>query len=191
MEMEDVANMEKGLPLREKHVILVGFMGVGKTTVGQKVADALSREFIDTDREIEKRFQKSVAEIFQEFGEKRFREAEKETITDICRGSRGKVIALGGGAYLNEEIRRVCQEYGIVFHLDLSWEPWCERMELLREGRPLLQEKALHEIEELYRQRRTFYEMGSVNVPIDGLTPEEVVERVVGHLRQIWDNGEK
>jgi len=178
--------MEQAIPLKDKHIIFVGFMGVGKTTVGQKVADALSREFVDTDREIEEQFQKPVAEIFQEFGEKRFREAEKQTVTDICRESRGKVVALGGGAYMNEDIRRVCQEYGIVFHLDLSWEKLCERMHLLRDGRPLLQEKALHEIEELYRRRKAFYEMGTINVCVDGLTPDEVTEQVVRRLEQMW-----
>jgi len=173
--------------IREKHVVFVGFMGVGKTTVGQLVAKALSRDFIDTDQVIEERFQKSVPQIFQELGEQRFREAEKETIVEICQESPGKVIALGGGAYLNEDIRRACQEYGIVIHLDLSWDHWCRRMEQLQGNRPLLQNKTLHDIEKLFQSRQAYYEMGSTSVCVDGLTPEEVTERVVGLLQKMWN----
>lgn len=181
---------EHETPIQEKHIVFVGFMGVGKTTIGQWVAKKLSRDFIDIDKVIEHRFQKSVPQIFQELGEQKFREAEKETILDICQGTRLKVIALGGGAYMNEEIRRACHTHGIVFYLHLSWEQWRERLPLLREDRPLLQNKSLREIEQLYAQRRAAYEMNTTKVCVDGLSPEEAAERIVQLLQQIWKRDE-
>ena len=71
------------LSLREKSIVFVGFMGVGKTTIGKKVAKKLYRDFLDIDEEIEKEFGMSTREIFEKFGEKTFREKEKEIITRL------------------------------------------------------------------------------------------------------------
>lgn len=169
-----------------KHIIFVGFMGVGKSTIGQRVAKALSRDFIDTDKAIEQRFQASIPQIFEQWGEPAFREAERETILDICQDNSSKVIALGGGAYLNEDIRRVCQQCGIVFYLHLSWEQWLKRLPLLRDDRPLLQHKSLAEIEELYQRRQAIYEVNTTKVVVDGLEPDEAAEQVLQRLQHLW-----
>jgi len=144
----------------------------------------------DTDKAIEQRFHMSVPQIFRELGEETFREAEKETVLDICQGSRAKVIALGGGAYCHDDIRRTCQQCGIVFYLHLSWEAWCRRLPQLREGRPLLQNKSLRDIEALYRRRQAVCLMNTTKVCVDGLTPQAAAEEIVRRLRQRWEDGQ-
>lgn len=106
------------IPLRERNIVLIGFMGVGKTTIGQLVAKKLYRDFIDVDQEIEKRHHMSIPDIFEQMGENYFRKIERELIVDLCTNTRLKIISLGGGAYLQEEVRNVCLSHCIVFFLD-------------------------------------------------------------------------
>src|SRR5690606_42046693 len=99
------------MSLKEKSIVLTGFMGVGKTTVGKAVAKKLYRDFIDIDKEIEKKFQMPTTEIFKTYGEKTFRQAEKEMVLHFSQ-QKMKVISLGGGAFLQEEKigRASCRE---------------------------------------------------------------------------------
>ena len=102
------------LPLREKSIVFVGFMGVGKTTIGRQVAKKLYRDFVDTDEEIEKEFAMPASKIFETFGEKTFREQEESIIIGLSQQPL-KVISLGGGAFLNEKISKACLANGFVF----------------------------------------------------------------------------
>src|SRR5690625_1814071 len=113
--------------IREKSLVFIGFMGVGKTTVAQLVAKKLYRDFIDIDEEIEKEFNLPTTEIFKQIGEKKFREKEKEYVLHYCKQPL-KVISLGGGAFMQEEIRKACLEHSIVFYLDISWDSWKEQI---------------------------------------------------------------
>lgn len=106
-----------GHPLRERNIILIGFMGAGKTTIGQLVAKKLYRDFIDVDAEIERRHGMSIPEMFAQKGEAYFRQVERELIVDLCTNTRLKILSLGGGAYLQEDVRRACLAHGIVFSL--------------------------------------------------------------------------
>ena len=99
------------LPLREKSIVFIGFMGVGKTTIGKLVAEKLCRDFIDADEEIEKEFAMPATKIFETFGEKTFREKEESLIVGLTQQPL-KVISLGGGAFLNENIRKACLKNG-------------------------------------------------------------------------------
>ncbi|MHA6251797.1 shikimate kinase [Oceanobacillus sp. CAU 1775] len=172
--------------LRQKNIVLIGFMGVGKTTIGKSIARKLYRDFIDIDQEIEKEFQMPTTQIFQEYGEATFREKEKEMITEFCN-QRLKVISLGGGAFLQKEIRELCLSKSIVFYLDLSWDSWKERANILIESRPVLKGKNDEEMKELYYKRQPIYEEHHSKVVTDNIDIEEVSDFVVDSLKTAWD----
>lgn len=177
----------KEIPLQERNIVLIGFMGAGKTTVGQLVAQKLCRDFIDVDHEIERAFQMTIPEIFKRFGEKTFRKKEREIVIDYCYKSRLKVISLGGGAFLQEPIRKACLETSMVILLHLSWEAWKDRLELIMDHRPLLQNRSLEEIEQLFRKRQQAYAMHHSKIHTDGMKPEEVADRIVQSLQLGWE----
>lgn len=173
-------------PIGEKSIVLIGFMGVGKTTVGQLLADKLNRSFIDIDEEIEREYQMPTTEIFKTIGEKKFREKEKETVIYFAN-QRGKIISLGGGAFMQKEIRDACLQNCIVFHLDISWEYWKDRFGTLIESRPLLQNKTMEEVEALFHERKKTYADHHSNVMTDAFTEEEVAKQII-NLIELQEN---
>jgi shikimate kinase len=166
-----------------KNIVLIGFMGVGKTTIGKLVAQQLKREFIDIDEQIEEQFKMPIVEIFKNLGEEQFREAETSTIKYWCMNTRLKVISLGGGAFMRAENREVCLASSIVVYLDLSFDDWKERVTLLMSDRPILQNKSMAEIEELYNKRKPFYALNHLAMSTDGLRAEQVSEQMVNQLQ--------
>jgi shikimate kinase len=158
-------------------------MGVGKTTVGLQLAKKLYRDFIDVDQEIEKQHHMPVAQIFKSLGEKEFRQMEKDFIVDLCENSRLKIVSLGGGAFMQEEIRNACLSTSLVFFLDLSWDSWKNRIHLIKDSRPVLQEKSWEEIEELFYSRQKTYSLSHSKVSTDNLKPEEIADYIVATLK--------
>ncbi len=171
---------------REKSIVFIGFMGAGKTTVGQLVAKNLYRDFIDIDQEIEKEFGMPTSEIFKTIGEKAFREKEKAVISDYCQ-QKLKIISVGGGAFLQKEIRDICLSNCIVFYLDVSWESWKERLDLLVESRPVLQGRTLEEIEQLFKERQEIYSIHHSKFSTDHLEAEEIADNIIETLKISWD----
>ncbi|MFS0639056.1 shikimate kinase [Mesobacillus foraminis] len=174
------------VPLKEKSIVFIGFMGVGKTTIGKLVAKKLYRDFVDIDEEIEKEYQMPVSQIFSSIGEKAFREREKSMIIDYCQ-QKLQIISVGGGAFLQEEIRNVCLSSCIVFFLDLSWESWKERISLIIDSRPVLQDRSLEEIEELFYKRQEIYSVHHSKVSTDNQEMEEVADYIVDSLKLAWE----
>ncbi|WP_249871271.1 shikimate kinase [Oceanobacillus saliphilus] len=172
--------------LREQSIVLIGFMGVGKTTIGRAVAKKLYRDFIDIDEEIEKKFNMPTSEIFKMYGEKTFRQTEKETIIHACK-QKLKIISVGGGAFLQEEIRDACLSHCIIFFLDLSWDSWKERISLLIDSRPVLQGKTIDEIQQLFYDRQPIYEDHHSRVITDNLVEDEVADYITDSLKTAWD----
>ncbi|USK80825.1 shikimate kinase [Peribacillus frigoritolerans] len=178
--------INKNTSLRMQSIVFIGFMGVGKTTIGQKVARKLYRDFIDIDQEIEKEFSMPTTEIFKKFGEKAFREKEKSVIESLSQ-QQLKIISVGGGAFLQEDIRNICLSNCIVFYLDLSWEYWKERIGLLIDSRPVLQSRSLEEIEELFYTRQEIYSYHHSKVNTNDLDVDEVADFIVDSLKVAWD----
>ncbi|MFJ7932663.1 shikimate kinase [Peribacillus sp. NPDC096622] len=178
--------INKNTSLRMQSIVFIGFMGVGKTTIGQKVARKLYRDFIDIDQEIEKEFNMPTTEIFKKFGEKTFREKEKSVIESFSQ-QQLKIISVGGGAFLQEDIRNICLSNCIVFYLDLSWEYWKERIGLLIDSRPVLQSRSLEEIEELFYTRQEIYSYHHSKVNTNDLDVDEVADFIVDSLKVAWD----
>lgn len=174
------------MSLREKSIIFIGFMGAGKTTVGQLVAKKLYRTFIDIDQEIEKEYGMTTSEIFKVFGEKSFREKEKEMIANFSK-KKLKIISVGGGAFLQEEIRDICLSNCIVFYLDISWDSWKERLNILIDNRPVLKGRSIEEIEELFINRQNIYSYHNSKFNTDNLEIDEIADYLIETLKLAWD----
>src|SRR5699024_6552233 len=98
-----------------------------------------------------------------------------------------KVIALGGGAFLQEEIRQYCLDHSIVFYLDISWESWKERLHMLVDSRPVLQNKSMEEIEALFQERKAIYNEHNSRFVTDDTKSEEVADYIIHSLKLAWD----
>ncbi len=167
------------------NIILTGFSYTGKTKVGQKVAWKLGWKFIDIDEEIVRASGKTVAEIFAQDGEERFRELETKTLERVTYESR-LVIATGGGAVMSAANRDLMSENGIVICLEAK--PATIYRRLLKdasassnqEPRPLLAgPESLKRIEWLKWFRQSYYALADWTVHTDNLTVDEVAEQVV------------
>ena len=131
----------------DRPLVMVGMMGAGKSTVGRKLAALLRFGFVDTDDEIEQAAQMTVAEIFDTYGEAYFRDGERRVIARLMGeplkpGNAGKVIATGGGAFVDPATRALILERGIAVWLDSDLDTLLERVSrkptrpLLRDGDP-------------------------------------------------------
>ncbi len=176
----------KRVPLREKSIVFIGFMGVGKTSIGKLVAKRLYRDFLDVDHVIEEEYGMPVSKIFEQVGEKAFRQKEKEVVTELS-ARKLLVLSLGGGSFLQEEIKNACLENCIVIHLDLSWESWKDRISLIIDSRPVLKGKSLEDMEELYHKRQEIYADHHSKVDTDSKDMEEVADYIVDSLKYAWD----
>lgn len=125
------------LPVNQS-IVFVGMMGAGKSTVGRKVAFKLQKDFVDTDFEIENSAQLSISEIFSLYGEKHFREIEQRVICRLLEERKG-VISVGGGAFMNNELRSAINKHGISVWLKADFDTLMERVHR-HDHRPLLEQ---------------------------------------------------
>jgi len=169
------------LEMSDKSIVFIGFMGVGKTTIGKKVATILNRDFIDIDERIEKEYNMPVSQIFAEFGETEFRDREKSLIASLAE-QKQKIISVGGGAFLQQEIREICLASCIVIFLELSLEAWKDRLELIIDSRPVLKGKSIEEMEELFYKRQDIYRNHHVQISTDHKSAEEIADQIVREL---------
>ncbi|SIS54689.1 shikimate kinase [Salimicrobium flavidum] len=165
----------------EKSIALIGFMGVGKTTVGSFLSEKLNRKFIDVDKEIERHHNMKIRDMFATYGESMFREEEKKFITYYAKQP-GVILSLGGGAFLQQEIKNICMEECLVLFLDISWETWRERLDELMEDRPVLRNKTEEEIKDLFEERKSVYAAHHERILTDDYTEEEVTETIIHQL---------
>jgi shikimate kinase len=154
-------------------VSLAGMMGSGKSTVARELARLLSRRFVDTDLEVERRAGRSVAAIFEERGEPAFRALERT----VVRGIAGPVVvSLGGGAFCDPGNAEHLIRIGRVIFLDVSPEEAARRLGR-GQGRPLA-----GQWEELLRARLPMYRRAPVTVDVDALSPDAVARRIAALL---------
>lgn len=174
------------LSIKEKSIVFIGFMGVGKTTVANIVAKKLYRDFIDIDEEIEQEYGMPITQIFDQLGEQEFRAKEKEYVLNYCQKPL-KVISLGGGAFMQDEIREACLKHSIVFYLDISWKSWKERLNMLIDSRPVLQNKSIEDIETLFNERKAIYKEHNSKLVTDDFNEEEVADYIIESLKLAWE----
>ncbi len=174
-------------------VFLAGFMGSGKSTIGPILANTLGFDFVDIDIAIEKRFGKSIVQVFAEDGEASFRTVEREILRELVERSEC-VISLGGGTLANEENLDLIRQNGVIVYLHLSPEGIFQRVRhkmhrpLLRaeDGTMLSVAELQEKIERLLKAREQYYEKAHVIVSTDekrvGITVDEIVKRLRGKV---------
>jgi shikimate kinase len=164
-------------------IVLVGLMGAGKSTVGSRLARRLGLPFVDADEEIEQAAGRSIAEIFDSLGEPAFRDGERRVIARLVDGD-PKVIATGGGAFVDDATRALILERCVAIWLDAGIDTLAERV-ARRGHRPLLRGKDPREaIAALAERRNPVYAGAHLRVVTEGATHEEVVERIVASLER-------
>jgi shikimate kinase len=162
-------------------VVVVGPPGAGKTTVGQAVAELLGVSFLDTDAIIEARAGKPIPEIFFDEGEAHFRVLEQEAIAGSLDSYAG-VLALGGGAILNEATRSALDKHTVVF-LSVELSDAVKRVGL-GAGRPLLSVNPRATLKFLMEERRPHYtSVATHTIKTDGRTPQDIAEELVALLK--------
>jgi shikimate kinase len=165
-----------------ENVILVGFMGAGKSVCGKMLARRLGRCFVETDDMITGRDGRAIAEIFRQDGEEAFRRLEGEAVEGLALKS-GDVIATGGGLPCREGRMDALRALGTVVWLQGDLEDLLSRAR--RAGdRPMLAGRTPEEIEALYRQREPYYRQAHIAVATSGLGVDQVVARIVAALRE-------
>jgi shikimate kinase len=166
----------------DRPIVLVGLMGVGKTTVGRRLATRLGLTFVDADAEIELAAGMSVSEIFERFGEAHFRDGERRVIARLIDGI-PKIIATGGGAFMNAETRALVLERATAVWLDADLDTLAQRVSR-RDDRPLLRGKDPRSVlGDLAAVRNPVYALAPIHVLSQAAPHESTVEAIV---RKLW-----
>lgn len=176
--------MIKNLPNR---IFLCGFMGAGKSTIGEQLAEELSVAFLDLDTSIEKKAGMNITEIFEKEGEETFRRLEKKCILNAIRNYEG-VVALGGGALQNQHLLDHIKVNGLLIFIETPFSVILERISEQKD-RPLLlaedgsikdKEKLKEELTTLYEQRLPLYEQAELKLECTGdQTIDEAVQTLI------------
>lgn len=161
------------------NVILIGFMGCGKTTVGLRLSYRLRQTIIDTDKEIEKEECRTISEIFAADGEAYFRDRETAILRKLKESANNQIISVGGGLPVREENRALLRELGQVFYLRAEGRTIYGRLKD-DTTRPLLQvEDPLKRIETLIKERDPYYTAAAdVVVTVDGKGFAEILDEI-------------
>jgi shikimate kinase len=166
------------VPERPSRVVLVGFMGSGKSAVGRALARRLGYRFEDMDQRIEERAGRTIAEIFRDEGEEAFRKLEREEALAVSRLT-DRVVASGGGAFVQPETRAILQKGAVTVWLRCEIGPILSRIP--PDGsRPLAGNRDI--MRALLAEREPSYRMADVAVDASAGSPREVAERIVGLL---------
>jgi len=166
------------MPTAKKNLVLLGMMGVGKTTLGRIVAKNQELEFIDIDSNVEKKNLMTINEIFKKKGEEFFRmEEEKEVLKSLKKNN--SVIALGGGAFMNKILRDNILKYSISVWLDTNVKILKKRVRWSQK-RPLVKgANADKKIEEIYNKRKNIYKLADHKITCDKLNVKDIVEKII------------
>ncbi len=162
-----------------KNIVLIGFMGTGKSSIGIRLAQKLKMEFVDMDREIESVIGISIAEIFKRYGELRFR-SEELLIARKVGMREDTVIATGGGTVLVDENINALRENGILICLDASPIDIFNRVNRKKGTRPLLKKNvSVEDIEGLLQEREEFYACADVRVNTSAKNMDTVINEIL------------
>jgi len=165
----------------DRCIVLVGLMGAGKTTVGRRLAKRLGLPFLDSDEEIERAADHSIAEIFDRFGEASFRDGERRVLRRLIGGP-PKVIATGGGAFMDPETRTLILEQAVAVWLRAEVQTLAERA-VRRGQRPLLKGKDPAEVlRALAAVRDPVYAEAPLHIRSDGGSHEQAVGAILAAL---------
>ena len=167
-----------------KPIVLVGMMGVGKTTYGKKIASILQIPFIDVDQVIENEIGHSISWIFENFGEEKFRKMEQAKIKEVLDENIPIILALGGGAFLNQETRELISNKAFSVWLKSSPEVIYSRVKA-RKDRPLLEnvDDKLVKIKEIIKVREEFYSKADIEFDTDIGSPKDIPYNIINKIK--------
>ena len=161
-----------------KSLVLTGMMGVGKSTIGRLIAKRLKIKFIDVDKVIEKKEKKTIKRIFEDNGEKYFRKLEEKTTLKILKNNRS-VIALGGGAFINKEIRQKVLSSCVSVWLKVDLDKLIKRYNK-NDRRPLLDKKKLNtDVKRIYQSRKKIYSLANFKINCDNIDKIKIVQKIL------------
>lgn len=167
----------------QKNIVLIGFMGAGKSLVAKQLAMRLKTDAFSTDQWIVEREGRPITAIFEQQGEEYFRQCEREAVTGISKLS-GKIIDCGGGVVIFQENIDRLKKNGILFYLTTSPEFVYQRVKNHRH-RPLLNtDKPVEVIARLLNERRPFYEQADYTVDTDGKTVSQTADDIMAILQK-------
>ncbi|MBM3710518.1 MAG: shikimate kinase [Actinobacteria bacterium] len=174
--------MKKIRQIEDKNISLTGFMGSGKSTIGKILAEKLNFLFLDLDTIIELSEGKKISEIFSEYGEKYFRDAESEVIKKIYF-NRNCVFSCGGGVVLKKENMDIIKSQSIIIYLKISPQTAYERLKNVND-RPLLSEKNRRiTVENLIKKRQALYKgYADIIIDADSDKPETIAEYIISRI---------
>ena len=161
----------------KENLVFLGMMGSGKSSIGSLVSKKLNIDFIDVDDEIEKQTGLKISKIFENEGEKYFREIEEITTLKLLKKSK-TVISLGGGAFLNNKIKKEILDNHISFWLNWDIKTLVNRIKDSKK-RPLAQKSSKSEIVELIKKRSIIYSKAMYKINCENLTKNEIVKNVI------------
>ena len=162
----------------KKNLTLTGMMGVGKSTIGKAVSKALSMEFIDIDKIIEKKLKLTVQKIFEKKGEPFFREIEEKVTLEKIK-KKNRIISLGGGAFMNAKIRDyvILNTKSFWLYLDINL---LEKRLINSKRRPLLSNDNIRiDLEKIYKERKTTYSLANHKIDCDNLNTKLIMNKII------------
>ena len=163
----------------KKNLVLLGMMGVGKSTLGKIVAKKQGLIFIDTDLNIEKKYSMKISEIFKKKDEEFFRTQEEKEVIDSLKKN-NCVIAIGGGAFMKKTVRDKILKNSISIWLDLNLKTISTRTKWNKK-RPLLDGNNIQiKINKLYAERKNIYKLADHKINCNSLTKENIVNKIIG-----------
>jgi shikimate kinase len=171
----------RNVPKIDRPIVLIGLMGVGKSTIGRRLAVRLGIEFVDADQEIEHAAGLSISEIFEKYGEDHFRDGERRVLARLIDGH-AKVIATGGGAFMNEATRALILEKALAVWIDADINILAERVSR-RDTRPLVKGKdAKAVLTSLAKVRNPIYRLAKIHVRSETAPSEATVDAIMKQL---------
>jgi len=163
-----------------KNLILIGFMGVGKSSLGRLLAKKLNLKFFDTDFILEKKTKMKVFEIFNKKGEPYFRNLEKKIVLNLLN-KKNSVISLGGGAF-NEKIRKVAQKNCVTIWLNWSAKTLIDRIKK-NNKRPVASNLSNNQLKDLLIDRSKIYSKANYKIECENMKKTEIIDKIVYSLK--------
>tara|TARA_Y100000591_G_scaffold234584_1_gene205379 strand:+ start:241 stop:753 length:513 start_codon:yes stop_codon:yes gene_type:complete len=163
--------------ISKENIVFLGMMGSGKSSIGSLVSKKLNIDFIDIDNEIEKQTGTSISKIFENKGEKYFREIEEIVTLKILKKN-NTVISLGGGAFINNKIKREILDNHISFWLNWDIKTLVDRIKDSKK-RPIAHKSSKNEIIELIKKRSIIYSKAKYKINCENLTKNDIVKKII------------
>jgi len=163
-----------------KNLILIGFMGVGKSSLGRLLAKKLNLKFFDTDFILEKKTKMKVFEIFNKKGEPYFRNLEKKIVLNLLN-KKNSVISLGGGAF-NEKVRKVAQKNCVTIWLNWSAKTLIDRIKK-NNKRPVASNLSNNQLKDLLIDRSKIYSKANYKIECENMKKTEIIDKIVYSLK--------